>query len=359
MRRGRGALPADFDQLYHDVGEDLRRYLRQRVPQGAVADVSQDVWTSWLAAETVPADREGARRFLFRLAQRRVADWHRNRVPVTEELPAAPVVPGPDPEIVDAVLRKAGASPGSLVWRRVVDDWSLDELARYEGVPLGTIKSRLHRDTRDVGRRLHDWRYGPGYRPPVVRELLEGLVTPPVWTGLVDRLSAVDYAQRVLTVVGSDLSLTLIGIIRIRVRHPDLVYCQGGQFPMDAEIVNRRGRALRPTLHQTPAGQQWAYPVRSLDDERIVIRARLEPESPMARHILHAGRQALTVTLPIRVSPLLDDTLTLRLPATVTAPRFDPDPVFVHRDGAAIVAQWRGTATLPRYPNVTARWVTS
>ena len=61
---------------------------------------------------------------------------------VLDELPAPPE-PAPD-EPIDAAVAGLSAERREVVLLRFVDDLSLAEIAETLGVPLGTVKSRLH-----------------------------------------------------------------------------------------------------------------------------------------------------------------------------------------------------------------------
>ncbi len=156
----------------------LERYLRRHLPAGAVEDVRQEVWVSvWAAPRALG---ENAAALVHRVAERRVADWHRGQraaVPLLPEDPAANA-PADDPDLLCALLQSAEVQPATLLWHRIVDDWSIDDLARWADIPAGTVKSRLSHQTQALRRRLYDWREGPPYRRPRVREFAERACPP-------------------------------------------------------------------------------------------------------------------------------------------------------------------------------------
>jgi len=125
------ALDPQPDDAYQEIWERALRGLPDFDPDGSAA------WSTWL----------------YTVAQRRLVDRHRQRRTRERDLPDA--VP-PDPSALERLeaaegvdrLRAALALLPDAQRRAVVlyhlDEVPLSEVAALEGVPIGTIKSRLH-----------------------------------------------------------------------------------------------------------------------------------------------------------------------------------------------------------------------
>lgn len=121
-------------------------------------DAFQEIWAA--ALEALPRfDPTGPARFstwLVTVAHRHLIDRHRRRRVRGEVLPLGEVAaPLPSPEVALDSRRRALRLEAALAHlpedqRRVVvlhhlHGRALDEIASVEGVPVGTLKSRLHR----------------------------------------------------------------------------------------------------------------------------------------------------------------------------------------------------------------------
>ncbi len=289
-----------------------------------------------------------------------MADWHRGQraaAPLLPEDPAANA-PADDPDLLRALPQSAEVLPPSLLWHRILDDWSIDDLARWAGIPAGTVKSRLSHQTQALRRRLYDWREGPPYRRPRVREFAERRLPPDLFVRLNDLSRPRDYFQHLRVGVGSRLDLTLDCLASNRVREPWLVYCQDASLPFAGAIWNRRGTAITSRVHREE-GQgwpRWAYWLNSPDDQELLMRSQCAPSHPMAQRTIDRSRQGFAVTLDVRVDPFVDDVLTLTLPPNIDVVRVSPTPAARAADHGRPVLTWTGTATLAACPRVECRW---
>jgi len=140
----------------HDAhGDVLKRYVHRLTgDHGLAEDVSQEaLLRAWRSTTILDEEDEAARRWLFTVARNLVIDdrrsaRHANEFP-TERLPeGAPVTDASD-AVLDRLLVADALSSLSGEHRRVVVScyWlgrTVAETAEIEGVPPGTVKSRLH-----------------------------------------------------------------------------------------------------------------------------------------------------------------------------------------------------------------------
>ncbi|GAA2312172.1 sigma-70 family RNA polymerase sigma factor [Nonomuraea roseoviolacea subsp. roseoviolacea] len=149
-------------------------YARRMLDAGRADDVAQEIWLA--VVRGLPRLREPGRftPWLFTIARRSVADRLRGEyVGAWEELPADDPAAGDHPAIGDgaeAVVNRAelvGALSGLPVPEREIlvlfylEDLSVEDCAQVCRVPVGTVKSRLHRARRMLREHLEE----RGYRP--------------------------------------------------------------------------------------------------------------------------------------------------------------------------------------------------
>lgn len=117
-------------------------------------DAYQEVWTRVFAALAAfdPGGPATLGTWIVTVAHRYLVDQHRRRAVRGEQVPADDL-PG---EVVDfdaaarhrhleRALRRLPEDQRRVVVLHHVEDQPLDAIALVEGVPLGTVKSRLHR----------------------------------------------------------------------------------------------------------------------------------------------------------------------------------------------------------------------
>jgi RNA polymerase sigma-70 factor (ECF subfamily) len=156
--------PEAFDALVERWHEPLWRYTRRLTDDDdAAADAVQDVWLRVLRALPGLRDPARLRPWLFGIARRTLMDRLRRRYAEPERVPvdaAEPLEPDADDDRageLELVHERLAQLP--LVEREVLvlfylHELSLEQLAEVLGIPVGTVKSRLHRARRLLRRTL-------------------------------------------------------------------------------------------------------------------------------------------------------------------------------------------------------------
>ncbi len=338
----------------------VRALVSRRVPASAVDDVCQDIWLAWWQARSADRAILDPEAFLHTLATRRVADFYRaGRSRAGEHLPAG-LPTRPDDEPLESILRHVNVVPGSLMWRRVVDGYTLPELAQEFALPLGTVKSRLHHERRSLARRLHDWRHPEaGSRPlalcpcPVCRRMHQLAMTASVPT---------DWHQALSVTVSSTLAMRVDATLRhfYPLAEPVDVVSQsrGWPRPTQIETVHRRSLLSRwgPAV-PTPDGQpQVGFTLQPEDAAAVMVHSQLSAADSERLGLVQAGREGFMLRVPVTPSRDLDDTLWLQLPANARLEAASPSPVWVGAVHGAAAVLWRHTRSLPTFPTAVARW---
>jgi RNA polymerase sigma-70 factor (ECF subfamily) len=150
-----------FEELYARMALPAIRYataIAGAEAEDACQEAWLSIWRSW--GESDPARREA---WAFRVVRNAALDRLRRRRPAEPlgdlQLPA---IAG----VEEAVLTRleGDAALGALthlslplreaLWLREVGELSYSEVAEVQGVPVGTVMSRLHAARRQVARRL-------------------------------------------------------------------------------------------------------------------------------------------------------------------------------------------------------------
>ena len=120
-------------------------------------DVVQETWLrAWRHVDRLTEDRGSVRGWLMRVAHNVAIDQHRHRrarpteVELPEQdVPGVPVIPPPSDEVetrvvVDAVLDNLSAVHRDALVEVYFADRTARSAATVLGVPVGTVKSRIH-----------------------------------------------------------------------------------------------------------------------------------------------------------------------------------------------------------------------
>lgn len=361
--------PFGWEALEQEESPWLTRLLRRRLPSDAVDDVLQETWLAFLRLG--PRYEESGRRraLLQRIAVRRATDWHRAH-PV-QDLPRGPeAAENPDPDFTPHLLRTADIKPGSLLWRRVVDDWSLSMLAAHFGVPVGTVKSRLAAERRDLVRRLGDWRQslaGPEEPCHHVRADVLGVSACPrcaqtraAWRALVTRASSYAGFQTTYFTVGSDGGLWLDAILDLRqaVLGGEPIW---GNSPATMgpfrRLQNAYGQNLSSRVRPGTDGAHalLLFPIRPEDGRRFTMTQHGTPSQAEASATIRASRHQVEIHLNIGFAAEANGTTLLELPPALAVVQADPAPTHMASPHDRMVMVWANAADLGHYPVVVTR----
>lgn len=139
----------DVEQLYRESREALTAYfLRRHRSTHAAEDLLHETFLQLMRRVDRCRAASSPRGYLFGIARHVSADaWRRAKPPGEDETSLASVAaPQPDPRLAVARETIAGLPP---LQREVLDlrfqhDLSYAEIAEALGIPVGTVRSRLH-----------------------------------------------------------------------------------------------------------------------------------------------------------------------------------------------------------------------
>lgn len=150
---------ARIESLYEQHAADLRSWLGRRVTAGEPADdLVQDTFVQALRGLDRLEQATSPRAWLFGIA-RNLAHAAQRRFRPTQPLPPqvpAAALPAEDEELA-RMRTEIAALPDALrevLELRVGADLSYEEIAEICGVPLGTVRSRLHNAVRRLRDRM-------------------------------------------------------------------------------------------------------------------------------------------------------------------------------------------------------------
>ncbi len=345
------------ERVVAEESQALASWVARHVPVDAVGDVCQDAWLAWWQARQRGAVIREPAALLRTVAARRIADFH---AAAARTAAAAPVDslgwdPGGSPA---QVLHEAGVHPGSLVWHRVVDGWSLSQLAAAFALPLGTVKSRLHHEQLSLAARLYQWRHpdAPGHPVgrgscPRCRGTFEWLARP---------TSDRDWHQVLVVSVHSTLGIRMDCRLRWHpLATPQHIVSHPGDWPRPTQLRDGRGIGLLGRLKPSvpgPQGPQLGFTLKPGDAPGAFIQTHLPPADAERLGLVAARRGRFAIRVPLSCSPELDDSLLVQLPPNTRVDRAAPAPAWQgHLHGAPAVL-WRHTAALRSPPTAVAAW---
>ena len=151
----------DVEQLYLDSRQALTAYFQRRHRSVHLAeDLLQETFLQLMRRVDQCCTAASPRGYLFGIARHISADaWRRVKPEVQDESSLARVeAPPPDPRL--SVAREAIAEMPPLQ-REILDlrfhhDLSYAEMAEALGIPIGTVRSRLHNALHLLRERLED-----------------------------------------------------------------------------------------------------------------------------------------------------------------------------------------------------------
>ena len=135
-------------ELYQDVGPGLLAYLRRRLGDRHVAeDVLQETFCQAARRLERLAEAASPRAWLFTIARNLAATMRRRRGPAVELTVEPPAVEPTADARLDALRAAIAELPEAMretLELRLRDELSYEEIAAVLGLPIGTVRSRLH-----------------------------------------------------------------------------------------------------------------------------------------------------------------------------------------------------------------------
>jgi len=160
---------AAFDELIQRWHGPIWQYVRRLSDDDVAQDIAQDIWLRVLRGIGGLRHPAKLRAWLFGIAHRTWIDTLRRKYAVVvSDIDEVEQHELPDPRVADALEQKLTAMEHELsrlppIERETLTlfylrELSLQEIAQALEIPIGTVKSRLHRARRMLRRELTDKR---------------------------------------------------------------------------------------------------------------------------------------------------------------------------------------------------------
>jgi RNA polymerase sigma-70 factor, ECF subfamily len=137
-----------LEALYRDVGPNLLSYLHRWLGDLHMAEDSlQETFCRAARRMERLSQAVSPRAWLFAIARNVAVTAHRRRratVPLLGELPAVELIEDPRLEPVREAIVELPDGLREVLELRLRDELSYEEIADVLGIPLGTVRSRLH-----------------------------------------------------------------------------------------------------------------------------------------------------------------------------------------------------------------------
>lgn len=148
-----------IESIYREIGPELLAFFRRRhgSPQTA-EDLLQETFAAVMKNPERLLQADSPRAYLFGVARNLSAETFRRSHP-TEELPAEAhagdeVPADPRLEAMRDGIARLNAASRQVLELRLLQELSYEEMAAALGVPVGTVRSRLHHAVRQLRERL-------------------------------------------------------------------------------------------------------------------------------------------------------------------------------------------------------------
>ena len=155
------AVPECFAEIFDRHADGIYRYAARRVGQQAAADVMSEVFlAAFRNRRRYDTGRDDARPWLCGIAINVISQYQRTQRRYTRVLAAVPGVPAIDVVADEALDRVTAAQVRPRIMRVLAElserdrelillvawaELSYEQAAQALGIPLGTVRSRLHR----------------------------------------------------------------------------------------------------------------------------------------------------------------------------------------------------------------------
>ena len=152
------------ENIYREIGPKLLAYFQRRhdSPQTA-EDLLQETFAAVMKNPDRLLRTDSPRAYLFGVARNLSAEMYRRSHP-TEELPAEPQMDDEEPadprlEVMHEAIVRLNADSRQVLELRLYRELSYEEMAASLGVPIGTVRSRLHHAVRQLREHLKNSDY--------------------------------------------------------------------------------------------------------------------------------------------------------------------------------------------------------
>lgn len=142
-----------FEQVYAECRGAVERFIRFRIADPADAeDVMQEVFCAAVRGYPTLRDKTNARAWMIGIARNKCTDWmrrkyQRNEITLTDEIRIAVIPPRfglTRDSLVQDTLARLRPQDQQMLHLYYWQELPQQEIARRLGLPLGTVKSRLH-----------------------------------------------------------------------------------------------------------------------------------------------------------------------------------------------------------------------
>jgi RNA polymerase sigma-70 factor (ECF subfamily) len=153
-----------MENMYREIGPELLAFFQRRhgSPQTA-EDLLHETFAAVMKNPERVLSARSPRAYLFGVARNLSSEMHRRSHP-TEELPAEPPMQDEEPadprlEVMREGIARLNAASRQVLELRLRRELSYEDMAATLGVPVGTVRSRLHHAVRQLREHLKNSRY--------------------------------------------------------------------------------------------------------------------------------------------------------------------------------------------------------
>lgn len=147
---------SDVDLLYQQHGMEVLRYLKSKVAPDVAEDLLQETFMQALRSAAQLKSVRSPRAWLFAVARHLTLNRLRSerRSEPLGERAAPETVPDPRLEHMREAIARLSPPLREALELRLRDGLSYEEIADVLGIPVGTVRSRLHHALQDLKSRL-------------------------------------------------------------------------------------------------------------------------------------------------------------------------------------------------------------
>lgn len=156
-----------LDRRIADLRGELSGFLRRRTPD--YEEIAQETWMRVAEADPRCPDDRAFRAFVYVVARRLLIDAARRRArsgtlvpldggrePDGGSRPDGPLIAGQSLAVVERVLGAMKPDVAEVFRLRMTTDWSFQQIAEHQQVPLNTALGRHHQATKQIARALRE-----------------------------------------------------------------------------------------------------------------------------------------------------------------------------------------------------------